>query len=98
VIRRIAISLAWLAFGLALSEAMWRFWTPRCTEGTCAAWIGASMIGTCLVGPPIWMLAGFISSRPPSPVLKGSVLKGSVLFAGCLLLNVAIALFLTVSL
>ena len=93
MIRRFAISLGWLAFGLLLSEAMWQFWTPKCTEGTCASWIGASMIGTCLVGPPIWMVAGFISSRPPRPVLKGSVL-----FASCLLLNVAIALFLTVSL
>lgn len=93
MIRRFAISLGWLAFGLLLSEAMWQFWTPRCTEGTCASWIGASMIGTCLVGPPIWMVAGFISSRSPQPTMTGSKL-----FAGCLLVNAAVALLLTASL
>lgn len=93
MIRRFAISLAWLAVGLALSEALWQFWTPRCTEGVCPSWLGVSMIGACLAGPLIWMVAGFISSRLPKPVLKGPVL-----FAGCLLLNVAVALFLTVSL
>jgi len=88
VIKRVAISFAWLCVGLVISEALWRFWTPRCTEGVCPSWLGVSMIGACLLGPVIWGIGGFWSTRAlsrPGPIF-GVLLFANALLAGVLTL------------